>query len=59
MKQWLTRENIQAFPIKSKDMSVAEIAYTVGIENPHYFSRIFSERMGVSCTEYRKRMRND
>ena len=40
------------------DMSVSEIAATVGIYNTHYFSRIFSEKMGISCTEYRKKQKN-
>lgn len=40
------------------DMSVGDVAASVGIENIHYFSRIFSERMGVSCTEYRKKSRS-
>lgn len=40
------------------DMSVSDIAATVGIDNTHYFSRIFSEKIGTSCTEYRIKQKN-
>ncbi|WP_020607387.1 hybrid sensor histidine kinase/response regulator transcription factor [Spirosoma spitsbergense] len=34
-------------------MSVAEVAYAVGFDNPRYFSRIFSEEKGVSPSHFR------
>ena len=34
-------------------MSVAEVAYAVGFDNPRYFSRIFSEEKGVSPSNFR------
>jgi AraC-like DNA-binding protein len=34
--------------------SIGEIAEAVGIENQHYFSRMFSKIMGLSPREYRK-----
>lgn len=40
--------------LEDRGMSVSDVAYSVGIDNPHYFSRIFSDKMGMSCTEYRR-----
>jgi len=34
-------------------LSVAEVAYAVGFDNPRYFSRIFSEEKGISPSSYR------
>jgi signal transduction histidine kinase/DNA-binding response OmpR family regulator/ligand-binding sensor domain-containing protein len=34
-------------------LSVAEVAYAVGFDNPRYFSRIFSEEKGVSPSSFR------
>ncbi len=34
-------------------LSVAEIAYAVGFDNPRYFSRVFSEEKGVSPSNFR------
>ncbi|GAA3952024.1 AraC family transcriptional regulator [Chitinophaga oryziterrae] len=36
-------------------MTVKEIAQHAGVEDPYYFSRMFSRLMGVSPTEYRNR----
>ena len=36
------------------DHPVGTIGQMVGIEDPHYFSRIFKERMGVSPNKYRR-----
>ncbi|MFR9513463.1 MAG: helix-turn-helix domain-containing protein [Rikenellaceae bacterium] len=33
--------------------SVSEISYSLGFEYPHYFSRLFKKRVGVSPKEYR------
>jgi AraC-like DNA-binding protein len=35
-------------------MSIAEVAYRVGFEDPNYFSKAFRARFGVSPSEYRK-----
>ncbi len=35
------------------DMSVAQVAYSVGFADPAYFSRFFSRRVGVSPRRYR------
>ncbi|MBQ7363164.1 MAG: helix-turn-helix transcriptional regulator [Clostridia bacterium] len=37
------------------DMTVKEIASTVGFENENYFSEFFSAKIGVSALKYRKR----
>ena len=34
-------------------LSVAEVAYAVGFDNPQYFSRVFSEEKGVSPSSFR------
>jgi len=40
------------------DMSVAQIASAVGFESPHYFSRQFGRRFGMSPTSHRSAVRN-
>lgn len=35
------------------DMAINEIARSVGIENQHYFSQLFKQKMGVTPTQYR------
>lgn len=37
------------------DMPVKELALSLGIDDPYYFSRMFSKLMGISPTEYRKK----
>lgn len=39
------------------DYSVKEISKNVGIEDPYYFSRMFSKIMGQSPSDYRKRQK--
>ena len=39
--------------LSSTALSVKEVAARVGYENPLYFSRVFSGRLGVSPTDYR------
>ena len=36
-----------------KDKTVSQIAYELGYEYPHYFSRIFKKHVGMSPNEYR------
>ena len=36
------------------NLSVSEIAYSVGMSDPRYFSRCFKQRFGVSPSEYKK-----
>lgn len=45
----------QASQLLSKvDLAVNEIARKVGIENQHYFSVLFKQKMGVTPTQYRE-----
>jgi AraC-like DNA-binding protein len=37
------------------DLTVNEIAYDLGYNYPHYFSRLFKSKTGMSPNEYRKR----
>lgn len=39
------------------DMPVKELCYTLGLDDPFYFSRLFSKYMGESPLHYRKRKR--
>jgi AraC family transcriptional regulator, transcriptional activator of pobA len=41
--------------LRYTSMSVAEIAYFLGFEDPAYFSRFFAHRMGMSPREFRRR----
>ncbi len=38
------------------DLRIKEIAFRLGIEDPYYFSRLFTKVMGMSPNEYRVRM---
>ncbi|MPR35271.1 ATP-binding protein [Salmonirosea aquatica] len=38
--------------LKQPDASVSEVAYQVGFESPSYFSKSFSDQMGVSPTDW-------
>lgn len=40
--------------LKDSDLSIAEIAYRVGFNDPSYFTRLFKAREGVTPTVYRK-----
>jgi AraC family transcriptional activator of pobA len=37
------------------NMTIAETAYDLGFSDPAYFSRFFSERVGMSPAEFRRR----
>src|SRR5688500_20365404 len=37
------------------DITIKETAERLGMEDPYYFSRMFSKLMGISPKEYRKR----
>lgn len=45
----------QLLKLDDKKLSVAEISFSVGIDNPLYFSRCFHQRVGLSPSEYRKK----
>ena len=38
----------------STDLSINEIAYSLGFEYPQYFSRLFKKQTGMSLQEFRK-----
>ena len=42
--------------LEHSDYNVSEIASIVGYESPLYFSRVFKKRLGVSPSQYRKRL---
>ena len=42
--------------LSSTDASITEIADSVGIPDPNYFTRIFTRVKGKSPKEYRKRV---
>ena len=39
--------------LRETNMKINQICYKVGIKDNYYFSRLFSQKMGVSPTEYR------
>ena len=41
--------------LKQSDLSIKEIAYRVGFNSPNYFRKQFSDRYGVSPTEFKKK----
>jgi len=41
--------------IRDTQLTVAEISYKVGIEDPRYFSRCFKQKFGTTPSEYRTR----
>ena len=41
--------------LKETDLKMNQICYKIGIEDPFYFSRLFSKAKGMSPTEYRQR----
>ena len=43
----------------TSDAPVQEIAQTVGIADPFYFSRVFKKQFGISPTEYREKFINN
>lgn len=40
--------------LRESKMSVSEIAYSVGFNNPRYFSKYFKEMYGVMPSQYKK-----
>ena len=39
--------------LMNSTLSIAEVAYAVGFDNPGYFSRVFSEEKGASPSSFR------
>lgn len=42
--------------LKSGDLNVSEIAYSLGFENLPYFSRFFKKAVGISPNEFKKKL---
>ena len=38
--------------LEQDDMSVKEVAFTVGFSDPNYFSTVFKKETGLSATDY-------
>lgn len=45
--------------LKEKDLMVMEIAYRLGYENAYYFSKVFRKYMGMSPTDYQRRVEDE
>lgn len=43
--------------LESSDLSVQEISYLLGIDDPAYFSRLFRRRQGMSPQKYRQNLK--
>lgn len=58
-KEYLTDFRIKqaCHLLKGTDLSIAAIAYSVGVENNLYFSKAFKNKMQVSPSQYRKKYR--
>ena len=41
--------------MKESHYKIYEIAEMVGFDNPYYFSKVFKEKVGISCKEYQKK----
>lgn len=41
--------------LQTGDMTVQEVAFVCGYQDPLYFSRAFSKHFGISPTDYKKR----
>lgn len=46
-------------PLCLSNESIAGIAASVGFDDPNYFSRVFTQIIGISPTEFRKRFHQD
>lgn len=53
------RINIAQEMLFTSDAPVQQIAQTVGIADPYYFSRVFKKQLGISPTQYREQFMNN
>lgn len=47
------RLNVASDLLKNRDISIKEVASRVGYDNPHFFSKLFKKKMGVSPKQYK------
>lgn len=47
------RLNVACDLLKNRDVSIKEVAARVGYDNPHFFSKLFKKKMGVSPGQYK------
>lgn len=45
--------------IHSDELNISEIAYTVGFNNPRYFSKYFQEAYGLTLSQYKKKLNGE
>lgn len=45
--------------IHSDELNISEIAYTVGFNNPRYFSKYFQEAYGLTPSQYKKKLNGE
>ena len=59
LKQYVLDVKVKAAAVllcERPELTVAEIASSVGIYNPNYFIKLFQKRMGCRCSEYREQV---
>lgn len=59
IKQYILKRKIEYAAsrlIEDPNLRVRDAAWIVGIEDPQYFSRLFRNQMGCSCSEYREQL---
>jgi len=44
--------------LKGSDNNIAEVAYTLGFDNPPYFSRVFKKEVGISPNQFKRQLVN-
>ena len=45
--------------IHSDELNISEIAYTIGFNNPRYFSKYFQEAYGLTPSQYKKKLNGE
>ncbi len=48
-----TRMNLAAELLKDDNLTIAQVAYKVGIDDPYYFSKAFKSYFGIAPSKYR------
>lgn len=54
---WQSKESEAKRMLETTDLSIQIIAYSLGYEDPLYFSRLFRQKTGLSCTQWRQGQR--